>query len=264
MAQSMTGKVALVTGGSSGIGRATALVFAREGASVVIQDIDAAGGEETVAAIRELGAESIFAQGDVTNRDDVQSVVSQTVVSFGRLDYTFNNAASLEGYRSKIHEYDEDDWDHTIDVLLKGVWLGMKYQIRQMLEQGGGSIVITSSITGPNTAFPGWSHYGASKAGQLGFMRTACMELAKYGITVNAICPGYSNTALVQSQIGDQARTRGISEDEVLDKVMLEPAAIKRLVEPEEIARLALFLASDDGRSVTGAAMSIDAGWTAR
>jgi 3-hydroxybutyrate dehydrogenase len=162
-----------------------------------------------------------------------------------------------------VEDFPEDEWARLVQIMLIAPFQLTKYVVPGMKKRGWGRIINMSSIHGL-VASPYKSAYVAAKHGLIGLTRTVALEVGEYGITVNAICPGYSNTALVQSQIGDQARTRGISEDEVLDKVMLEPAAIKRLVEPEEIARLALFLASDDGRSVTGAAMSIDAGWTAR
>ncbi|MCH8207251.1 MAG: SDR family oxidoreductase [Chloroflexi bacterium] len=255
MARPMAGKVALVTGGSSGIGRVTALMFAREGARVVIQDLDAAGGEETVAAIRELGVESLFAQGDVTNRDDVQSVVSQTVAAYGRLDYAFNNAASLEGYRSKIHEYDEDDWDHTINVLLKGVWLGMKYQIRQMLEQGGGAIVNTSSIAGIVGGRNGSRAYVAAKHGVLGLTKTAAIEYGQQGIRINAVCPAQIHTPRMD-------RIMEIDPEFLERETPRHP--VGRIGEPREVAEAVVWLCSDAASFVTGHALAVDGGYLAQ
>ncbi len=248
-------RVALITGGGGGIGRAIAQVFAESGAQIVITDARDAG----QAVADEVGGSFLLA--DISDPDETRELCRRAIDLEGRVDILVNNAGLQ--HISPVEDFPEDEWARLVQIMLIAPFQLTRYVVPGMKKRGWGRIINMSSIHGL-VASPYKSAYVAAKHGLIGLTRTVALEVGEYGITVNAICPGYSNTALVRSQLGDQARTRGISEDEVLDKVMLEPAAIKRLVEPEEIARLALFLASDDGRSVTGAAMSIDAGWTAR
>ena len=248
-------RVALITGGGGGIGRAIAQVFAESGARIVVTDARDTG----QAVADEVGGRFLLA--DLSDLDETRELCRRAIELEGRVDILVNNAGLQ--HISPVEDFPEDEWARLVQIMLIAPFQLTKHVVPGMKERGWGRIINMSSIHGL-VASPYKSAYVAAKHGLIGLTKTVALEVGEYGITVNAICPGYSNTALVQSQIGDQARTRGISEDEVLDKVMLEPAAIKRLVEPEEISRLALFLASDDARSITGAAMSIDAGWTAR
>jgi NAD(P)-dependent dehydrogenase (short-subunit alcohol dehydrogenase family) len=187
------GKVALVTGGASGIGRATALTFAREGAKLVIADMNADGGHQTVHMITENGGEATFVRTDVSKAVEVQALLSKAVETYGRLDYAHNNAGIPGGGRALTAEYAEDTWHQVIAVNLTGVWLCMKYEIPQMLKQGGGAIVNTASVAGL-IGLAGRAAYVASKHGVVGITRTAALKYAQQGIRVNCVCPGYIRT----------------------------------------------------------------------
>ncbi len=247
-------KVALVTGGSSGIGRATALAFAREGAKVVVTDLNVAGGEQTVHRIKQAGGESIFIETDVSKAASVEAMVNRTVESYGRLDCVFNNAGvSPEGDRGSVVNCKEEDWELTIQVNLKGVWLFMKYEIAQMLKQSGGAIVNTSSAYGLAAA-EGTPAYVASKHGVIGLTKTAALEYATAGIRVNAVCPGNINTPMVETGLNDPQ----------FKAQMLARHPIGRIGNPEEVAQAVVWLCSDAASFVTGHAMAVDGGWLAR
>ncbi|CAN5729751.1 SDR family oxidoreductase [soil metagenome] len=248
----MTGKVALVTGGSSGIGRATALTFARAGAQVVATGLDPSDGEETVALIAEPGGQAIFIEADVTDAARVENMVRRTVDTYGRLDYAFNNAG-ISGRGAPAADISIDDWGKVIDVNLTGVWLSMKYEIPQMLSQGGGAIVNCSSVLG-HVALKGNAAYVASKHAILGLTKTAALDYAASGIRITAVCPGFIRTPMIEGAVGSD-------EDALAPLVALEP--IGRLGTPDEIANLVVWLCSDEASFVTGSSMVADGGWIA-
>jgi NAD(P)-dependent dehydrogenase (short-subunit alcohol dehydrogenase family) len=246
----MDGKSGLVTGAAGGIGRATALALAREGASVLVNDLESrsADGEETVRLIEEAGGAARFSAGDVSSAADNARLVEEVVAAFGRLDYAHNNAG-VELHAS-ITETTEADFDRIMSVNLKGVWLGMKYQIPQMVKQGGGAIVNTASLAGLISA-PELGAYVASKHGVVGLTKTAAVECADKNIRVNAVCPALIRTGM----------TEGMPAD-FLD-VLIAPHAIKRIGEPSEVAEAVVWLLSDRASFVTGVPMPVDAGSTA-
>lgn len=247
----LKGKIALITGGGSGIGRAACLLFAREGAKVVIADYVAEGGNETVRQIKAAGGEAAFVQADVSKSTDVQNMIATTVKTYGRVDVLFNNAG-IEGPSAKIANYKEEDWDRVIAIDLTAVYLGMKYVIPEMLKQGGGVIISTASVAGL-VGFPGSGAYAAAKAGVINMTRMVALEYADKNIRVNCICPGIIETPMVDRVLGNRPR-EGV--------VKAEP--IGRLGRPEDIANAALFLASDESSFATGAPFIIDGGYVAR
>ena len=254
MAGTVEGKVALVTGAGSGIGRATALTFAREGASVVVADLSVDGGKETVAMAGELAGDALFVEADVTRASAVESLVRECVAAYGRLDCAVNNAGITSSARVRTHELPEDAWDEVIAVNLKGVWLCLKYEIAQMLEQGSGAIVNISSIAGL-VGIANTSSYTATKHGVVGLTKTAALEYGGEGIRINAVCPGYTRTALV-----DQA----VALRPDLAEWAVERHPIGRMAEPREIAEASVWLCSDAASFVTGHAMPVDGGYTAQ
>jgi len=249
MAGLVNGKVALVTGGGSGIGRATALIFAREGAKVVVADILVAGGEETVRLIKAAGGDAVFVKTDVSKTAEVEALVNKAVATYGRLDCAHNNAG-IEGATGRTPDYKEEDWDRVIRINLTGVWLCMKYEIPQMLKQGGGAIVNTASDAGL-LGVPQMPAYVASKHGVVGLTKTAALEYAKSGIRVNAVCPGVINTPMVE-RITSQRPGRA-------DR-MAAAEPVGRMGRPEEIGEAVVWLCSDAASFVTGLPMPVDGG----
>jgi len=256
MPGTLEGKVALVTGGSSGIGRATCLAFAREGARVVVADVNVEGGEQTVSMVKEAGGEAIYVQADVSRAADVEAMVNRAVQAYGRLDCAHNNAGvSGGGRRAPMHEYSEEDWDRIIGINLKGVWLCMKYEVPQMLRQGGGAIVNTASIMG---LVGSWSRniaYNASKHGVVGLTKTAALEYAQSGIRINAVCPGYIRTPILDPLLSSNPEIEG---------QIIARHPIGRLGRPEEIAEAVVWLCSDAASFVTGHTMTVDGGYVAQ
>ena len=252
MAASLEGKVALVTGGSSGIGRATSLTFAREGAKVVVADVDIEGGDETVRRIRKAGGEAVFVKTDVSKHAEVNALIDKAVQTYGRLDYAFNNAG-IEGPTVSTVDHTEEEWDSVIDINLKGVWLCMKYEIPQMLRQGGGAIVNTSSISGL-VSNPNMSAYNASKHGINGLTKSAAIEYARAGIRVNAVCPGAINTPMME-------RVKALDPRETQT---IEQSPAGRMASPEEVAEPVVWLCSDAASFVTGHTMCVDGGLIAQ
>lgn len=247
------GKVAIVTGAGSGIGKATALLFAQEGARVTVSDINIEGGEATVAEIKKAGGEAIFARTDVTKAADCKALVAKTVKTFGRLDIALNNAG-VNQTPTPLADISEDQWDRLVDTHLKGVFLSMKYEIPEMLKVGGGAIVNTSSVGGL-VANPGWAAYQAAKFGIIGISKVAALDYAKQNIRVNAICPGATRTAIMK---------RWIEEQPEIETLITNATPMGRMVDPIEQARAVLFLVSSDASFITGIALPVDGGYTAQ
>jgi NAD(P)-dependent dehydrogenase (short-subunit alcohol dehydrogenase family) len=246
-------QVALVTGASSGIGKATAAAFAAEGARVVLSDVQAPAGEDTVREIRARGGDAIFLQADVSRSQDVASLVERAVKHYGRLDVAFNNAG-VEGVMGATEDCTEENWDRTLAVNLKGVWLCMRQELLHMRPRKRGAIVNCASIAGL-VGFPGLPAYVASKHGIVGLTRSAALEHAKEGIRVNAICPGVVWTAMVERIVREHPEMQG-------QLTAGEPAG--RMGKPEEIAAAVLWLCSDSASFVTGQALAADGGWVAQ
>ncbi|MBD2500753.1 SDR family oxidoreductase [Anabaena azotica] len=244
-------KVVLITGGSSGIGRATALEFARQGAKVVIASRRVKESEETVSLIQDHGGTAIFIQTDVTQAVQIENLIEKTVAVYGQIDYAFNNAGTEGQYAPGI-EQTEEMWDLTIDTNLKGVWLSMKYQILQMLKQGGGVIVNNASIAGL-IGFPNASIYTASKHGVIGLTKTLALEHAKDNIRINCVCPAVIETDLINRVFNEEGKTK---------LATLHP--IGRLGQSEEIAKSVIWLCSDGASFITGQSVAIDGGYTAQ
>jgi NAD(P)-dependent dehydrogenase (short-subunit alcohol dehydrogenase family) len=253
MAGEFNGKVALVTGGSSGIGRATALAFAREGARVVFGDIDERGADETLSLIKQAGGDAIFVKTDVSKAADVKALVDKTVQTYDRLDYAHNNAG-IDGEFATIVANTEQNFDHVIGVNLKSVWLGMKYEIPEMRKRGGGAIVNTSSVAGL-VAFRTMGPYVASKHGVIGLTKTAALEYSNFGIRVNAVCPGAIRTPMIDTFINN---------DPQVEASMSALQPIGRMGRAEEVSSLVLWLCSEAAAFVTGASIAIDGGIVAQ
>lgn len=249
---SFAGKVVLVTGGASGIGRATALAFGRAGASVVIADVSVDGGHATAAMIVENGGKALFVQANVTRAQDVEILLDKTQYHYGRLDCAVN-CAGQQAAGARLDEIEEDDFDRLMDVNVKGVWLSMKYQLRRMKEQGGGAIVNLSSSYGLVGA-PSQGAYAASKHAVAGLTRTAAAEYAKDGIRVNALCPGAVRTPMLARALGGEAS---------LEKKLRAAHPMDRFAEPHEIASAILWLCSEQSSFVTGHQLTADGGFTA-
>lgn len=252
MSGMFAGKVVLVTGAASGIGREAALAFGREGARVVVSDISEEAGVGVVGEISSSGGEAMFVRADVSKAGDVESLVGQTVEAYGGLDIAHNNAG-IGGAYAPTEDYPEDEFDRVIAVNLKSVWLCMKYEIPAMLERGGGAIVNTSSAAGLvglayNTA------YTAAKHGVVGLTRAASQEYAKRGIRINAVCPGFVETPLVAEAL----------EDFASKEALVRAHPVGRLGEANEVAGAVLWLASEGASFVTGTTVSVDGGLTSR
>jgi NAD(P)-dependent dehydrogenase (short-subunit alcohol dehydrogenase family) len=260
----LDGKVALVTGGNSGIGRATALLFAREGAKVVIAARNSERGSRVVEEIHKAGGEAIFVPTNVAKAADVENMVAKTVEHFGRLDCAVNNAAAYAGAFSLTADFTEEEFDHTMAVDLKGVWLGMKYEIRQMLSQNpaGGAIVNTSSVNGLG-GVPLASLYSAAKAGILGLSKSAAMEYGVKGIRINALVAGAFDTPMLNKSFERASGGDAEAKTKVIEGFKAMVAA-GRIGNPEEAAEAIVWMCSDAASYVTGHSMIVDGGLTAR
>ncbi|NYZ78094.1 SDR family oxidoreductase [Candidatus Micrarchaeota archaeon] len=251
MAKEFDGKIALVTGASSGIGRATALAFAEKGARVCAADVNIEGGNETVKLIEKAGGKAFFVKCDISKASDVKAMVGAVVKKFGRLDFAHNNAG-IEGKTASTADCTEENWDKTIGINLKGVWLCMKFEIPVMLKQGGGAIVNTSSVAGL-IGFQGIPAYVASKHGIIGLTKTAALEYSKANIRVNVVCPGVIQTPMIERF------TAGNPEAE---KQLIATTPMARVGQPKEIANAVVWLCSDKASYVTGHALVADGGMT--
>ncbi|MGA9977308.1 MAG: SDR family oxidoreductase, partial [Candidatus Sulfotelmatobacter sp.] len=252
MTRELEGKVGLVTGGTSGIGRETAVLFAKAGAKVVVAGRREPEGKETMELVQAAGGEGLFVKTDVSQALEVEALIQKAVERFGRLDVAFNNAG-IEGVWAPIIRQSEEDWDRTIAINLKGVWLSLKYEIQQMLKQGGGGAIVNmSSITGLVGAV-GAAAYSASKHGVMGLTQTAALENAKRGIRINAVCPGFTETPMADRIF----RVPGVH------KYVVSCQPIGRLGRPTEIAEAVVWMCSDRASFMTGQSLVLDGGFLA-
>jgi NAD(P)-dependent dehydrogenase (short-subunit alcohol dehydrogenase family) len=246
----LDGKVAVITGAASGMGRATAIRFAKEGAAVVVADLNSQGGEATISEIAATGGHAVFQRTDVGVENDIKSLIDRAVKEYGRLDITYNNAG-IGGATGKLTDIKAEDWDKTFVILTRAVFLGIKHSIEPMRKAGGGSIISTASVAGLKGA-AGLTAYSAAKAAVVNLTESAAIELGHDRIRVNCICPGGIVTPLVYRGM------RGGEEEARRNMARMQP--IPRAGRPEDIAAMALFLASDDAEWVTGTAMIVDGG----
>jgi len=257
----MKGKVAIVTGGASGIGWACVEAFAKAGGKSVIADMDVPGGEKAEENLKAAGLDGMFVKTSVSDPEAVKNLVDATVAKYGRLDVLVNNAGLQ--YVAPVTEFPEDRWNLLIGVMLTGAFLCTKYSLPHMIKNKWGRVINIASIHA-KVASPFKSAYISAKHGVIGLTKTVALEVAEHGVTCNAICPAYVRTPLVDKQIANQAISNNISEEDVVKKIMLEPAAIKRLLEPCEVAGVVEFLCSDAASGITGGTIDIDLGWMAR
>jgi 3-hydroxybutyrate dehydrogenase len=250
-------KCAVVTGAANGIGQAVAEALSAQGARVLLADIDEARGQTVAKSLP--GA--VFQRADMASREDCRALIARADKEWGRLDILVNNAGLQ--HVSPVEEFPEDRWEHMLRVMLIGPFLLTRYALPLMYARKWGRIINMSSLHGL-VASPYKSAYISAKHGLMGLTKTVALEAADKGVTVNAVCPSYVRTPLVEKQIADQARVHNLSETEVIEKIMLAPAAVKRLLEPSEVAAYVTFLCSEAAGGITGAAQVMDCGWTAR
>jgi NAD(P)-dependent dehydrogenase (short-subunit alcohol dehydrogenase family) len=252
MTTELQGKVALVTGGTSGIGRDAAVLFAKSGAKVVVAGRREAEGKETIEMVRAAGGDGLFVKTDVSKAAEVDALVRKTVEKFDRLDVAFNNAG-IEGNWVPITEQSEEDWDRTIDINLKGVWLCLKYEIRQMLKQGGGGAIVNMASIAGLIGSAGAATYSASKHGVMGLTKAAALETARSGIRVNAVCPAVIETPMAERLFGEPEA----------NKFALSLHPIGRFGAPSEISEAVLWMCSDRASFMTGQSIVLDGGFLA-
>jgi len=247
--QQFSGKVALVTGGASGLGRGSAIALAKEGAKIVVADVAVSEAEVTAQAITAAGGQAIFVKADITKSSEVEAMVQTTVEAFGRLDFALNNAG-IDGVRARTADYPEEVWHQVINVNLTGVFLCMKSELALMVKQGSGVIVNMSSVAGV-TGFPGHAAYTASKHGVIGLTKTAAIDYAKVGIRINAICPAYTRTPMLDKMLGQYP---------ALETKLISRVPLRRLGTTAEIAQAAIYLFSDAAAFITGHSLVMDGG----
>ena len=252
MTTELEGKVGLVTGGTSGIGRETAVLFAKAGAKVVVAGRRELQGEETIQLIRAAGGDGLFVKTDVSKASQLDALIQRAVEKFGRLDIAFNNAG-IEGVWVPIVRQSEEDWDRTIDINLKGVWLCLKYEIRQMLKQGGGGAIVNMASINGLIGAAGAAAYSASKHGVIGLTKSAALETARSGIRINAVCPAVVATAMGERLFGAPA----------VRKYVLSCHPIGRFGKPMEIAEAVVWMCSDQASFMTGQSLVLDGGFLA-
>jgi len=253
----MSGRAAIVTGAASGIGRAIATDLAANGARVLFADVNVEEGERVAADF----STGIFQRADAAKQSDCDALVARAIRDLGGVDILVNNAGLQ--HVAPVEAFPVETWERLVRVMLFGAFYLTRAALPHMYAKGWGRIVNIASVHGL-VASPYKSAYVAAKHGLVGFTKAVALEAAEKGVTVNAICPSYVRTPLVERQIADQAKVHGISEDAVIRDIMLAPAALKRLLEPSEVAAYVRFLCSDDAGGITGATQVIDAGWTAR
>ena len=246
MGQRMSGKVVIITGGAKGIGRGIARVFASEGASVVIADLDEQAGRATVASLAQTGAAADFVLTDVTSQASCQAAVAAVIERHGCVDVLLSNAGIYP--QAFLNEMTEAQWDRIFAINVKGMFFMVTAVLPHMRQRHSGRIVLTSSVTGPITGYPGWSHYGATKAAMLGFMRSAAIEVAADGVTINAVMPGNIMTEGME----------GMGQEYI--DALAASIPMKRLGEPEDVGYAAVFLASNDAKYITGQTIVGDGG----
>jgi 3-hydroxybutyrate dehydrogenase len=261
MGDQLKGRVAIVTGAGSGIGKAIAEALAREGVAVVVNDIDTESGMAVTQGIIGSGGEALFHFGDVSQVKDVVGLIRTTIDRYTRLDILVNNAGLQ--YIAPLPEFAEEKWNQLIGVMLTGPFLTTKYAFPHMMAQRKGRIINISSTQGLVSAeFK--AAYVSAKHGVLGLTKVTALEGAPHNITAVAVCPCFVRTPLAEKQIAGQAKFHGLTEQEVVEKIMMAPAALNRMLEPEEVAALVVYLSTDIAQCITGSAVPIDCGWTAR
>ena len=261
MTQRLKDRAAIVPGAGGGLGLTFSEALVAEGARVAMADVDPEAGEQAARKVQASGGEAFFHKTDVSNGRDAKALAEATLERFGRLDILINNAGIQ--HMSPIHEFEEEQWNRLLGVILTGTFLCTKYALPAMRAQKRGRIINISSVLGlVGTEFK--CAYIAAKHGVIGFTKAIALEGAPYNITSVAVCPSFVRTPLAEKQIADQSVHHGIPESEVVQKIMLKPAALKRLLEPREVAKLIVFLAGDAAQGITGSALEMDCGWTAR
>ncbi|MBU8919825.1 3-hydroxybutyrate dehydrogenase [Bacillus sp. FJAT-29953] len=261
MSQALAGKTAFVTGSASGIGLEIARTFAEEGANIVISDLNEEKSEQVALELKEQGFEALASPCDVTDEEAYRNSLELARSTFGKIDILVNNAGLQ--YVSPIEDFPTEKFELMIKVMLTAPFIGIKNVLPYMKEQGFGRIINMASINGL-VGFAGKAAYNSAKHGVIGLSKVAALEGAQYGITVNALCPGYVDTPLVRGQLADLAKTRNVGLERVLEEVIYPLVPQKRLLSVSEIADYAVFLASDKGRGITGQAVVLDGGYTAQ